>query len=145
MDSGASGKTFPTINPATGEEICQVAEADAADVDRAVKAARAAFEHGPWRKMSAAERGRLLNKLADLIEKHADELARLESLDNGKPYRVAQAADLPLTDRLLSATTRAGPTRSKARPFRSAATISATRSSSRWAWSGRSFRGISRC
>ena len=94
----ASGKTFPTVNPATGEEICQVAEADAADVDRAVSAARKAFDHGPWRnKMSAAERGNLLNRLADLIEKNADELARLESLDNGKPYQVAKAADLPLT------------------------------------------------
>ena len=95
--AAASGRTFPTINPATGEEICQVAEADKEDVDRAVKAARHAFEHGPWRKMAAAERGRLMNKLADLIEKHADELARLESLDNGKPYRVALAADVPLT------------------------------------------------
>jgi len=93
----ASGRTFPTINPATGEEICRIAEADKEDVDRAVKAARHAFERGPWRKMAASERGRLLNKLADLIEKHADELASLESLDNGKPYRVALAADLPLT------------------------------------------------
>src|ERR1035441_2120577 len=89
-----SGKTFPTINPSTGEEICQVAEADEADVNEAVKAARNAFEKGPWRKMSAAERGRLLYKLAELVEKHADELARLESLDNGKPYSVAKAADL---------------------------------------------------
>jgi len=93
----ASGKKFPTVNPSTGEVICEVAEADAPDVDRAVKAARDAFDRGPWRKMSAAERGRLLNKLADLIERHADELARLESLDNGKPYSVAAAADLPLT------------------------------------------------
>jgi aldehyde dehydrogenase (NAD+) len=93
----ASGRTFPTINPATGEEICRVAEADTADVEIAVKAAREAFEHGPWRRMSASERGRLLNRLADLIETHADELARLESLDNGKPYLMAKAADLPLT------------------------------------------------
>src|SRR5271157_4227367 len=92
-----SGKSFPTINPATGLEICPVAEADAADVDKAVHAARAAFEKGPWRRMAAAERGQLLHRLADLIEKHADELARLESLDNGKPYHVAKAADLPLT------------------------------------------------
>jgi aldehyde dehydrogenase (NAD+) len=92
-----SGKTFATINPATGEEICQVAEADAADVDKAVRAARHAFERGPWRKMAAAQRGLLLNRLADLIEKHADELAQLESLDNGKPVAVAGAADLPLT------------------------------------------------
>jgi len=91
-----SGKTFPTINPSTGDEIAQVAEADAADVDKAVRAARAAFEGGAWRKMSAAERGRILNRLADLIEQHADELALLESLDNGKPYKVARAADLPL-------------------------------------------------
>jgi len=92
-----SGKTFPTINPATGEEICQVAEADAADVEEAVRAARAAFQRGAWHRMAASERGRLLNKLADLIEKHADELAELESLDNGKPVAVARAADLPLT------------------------------------------------
>ncbi|HEY6290720.1 MAG TPA: aldehyde dehydrogenase family protein [Terriglobia bacterium] len=92
-----SGKTFPTINPATGEEICQVAEADAVDVDKAVSAARAAF-NGPWRnKISAAERGKLLNRLAELIEQNADELARLEALDNGKPYKVAKGADLPLT------------------------------------------------
>jgi aldehyde dehydrogenase (NAD+) len=95
--SSISGKTFPTINPATGAEIAQVAEADAADVNIAVKAARHAFEKGPWRKMAAAERGRLLNRLADLIEKHADELAALETLDNGKPVAVAKAADLPLT------------------------------------------------
>jgi aldehyde dehydrogenase (NAD+) len=92
----ASGKRFPTVNPATGEEICRVAEADAADVDKAVHAAREAFEKGPWRKMAAAERGKLLYKLADLIEKNADALARLEALDNGKPYQVARTADLPL-------------------------------------------------
>src|SRR6516164_9490195 len=93
----ASGKTFPTINPATGEVITQVAEADAVDVAKAVAAARAAFEKGAWRKMSAAQRGVLMNKLADLIEKNSEELAQLESLDNGKPYHVALAADLPLT------------------------------------------------
>src|SRR5437763_13138153 len=92
-----SGKTFPTLNPATGAVICQVAEGDKADVDLAVKAARKAFESGPWPKMSAAERGRLLFKLADLIEQNQEELAALESLDNGKPYRDASAADLPLT------------------------------------------------
>src|ERR1700675_2196110 len=92
-----SGKTFATINPATGEEICQVAEADAADVDKAVHAARVAFETGPWHKTSGSQRAQLLHRLADLIEKHADELAQLEALDNGKPYQVAKAADLPLT------------------------------------------------
>jgi len=94
----ASGKTFPTINPSTGEVITRVAEADAADVDKAVAAARAAFDKGPWRrKMTASHRGVLMNKLADLVEKHAEELAQLEALDNGKPYHVALAADLPLT------------------------------------------------
>src|SRR5215472_11221991 len=92
-----SGKTFPTINPSTGEVITHVAEADAADVDKAVAAARAAFEKGPWRKMSASQRGNLMNKLADLVEKNADELAKLEALDNGKPAHVARGADLPLT------------------------------------------------
>ncbi|MFO0848478.1 MAG: aldehyde dehydrogenase family protein [Gemmataceae bacterium] len=93
----ASGKTFTTINPATEEAVCQVAEGDAADIDLAVKAARKAFESGPWAKMNASDRGRLLNKLADLIEANADELAALEALDNGKPVHVARAADLPLT------------------------------------------------
>lgn len=96
LDS-VSGKTFPTVNPATGEVICQVAEGDKADIDLAVKAARKAFEEGPWRRMNASERGRLLNRLADLIERNQEELAALETLDNGKPYRDALAADLPLT------------------------------------------------
>jgi len=95
--SSESGKTFATVNPATGEEICQVAEADAADVEKAVKAARAAFEQGPWRKTLASERGRLLHRLADLIEENADELAQLESLDNGKPVSVAKAVDVRAT------------------------------------------------
>src|SRR5499427_2659869 len=90
LDS-ASGKTFPTINPATGETICQVAEGDKADVDLAVRAARKAFEEGPWPKMNASDRGRLLNNLADLIEKNQEELAALETLDNGKPLRDSQA------------------------------------------------------
>jgi aldehyde dehydrogenase (NAD+) len=95
--SSESGRTFATLDPATGEEICQVAEADAADVEKAVQAARKAFERGPWRKTLASERGRLLNRLADLIESHADELARLESLDNGKPVSVARAVDVAAT------------------------------------------------
>ena len=89
-----SGKTFATVNPSTGEEICQVAAADAADVDKSVQAARKAFEQGPWRKMHASERGRFLYRLADLIEKNADELARLEALDNGKPVSVAKRVDV---------------------------------------------------
>src|ERR1700722_70572 len=94
--SSESGRTFATMNPSTGEEICQVAEADAVDVDKAVKAARGAFE-GPWRKMRASERGRLLYRLADLIEANADELARLETLDNGKPLSIAKAVDVAKT------------------------------------------------
>jgi aldehyde dehydrogenase (NAD+) len=92
-----SGKTFQTLNPATGEVIADVAEGDKADIDKAAKAARKAFEKGPWRKMNARERGRLLNRLADLIEQNKDELAMLETLDNGKPLNDSKAADLPLT------------------------------------------------
>ncbi len=92
-----SGKTFATINPVTEEVIAQVAEGDAADVDAAVKAARAAFDSGPWSKMDARDRGRLMNKLADLMEQNREELAALETLDNGKPLRDARAADLPLS------------------------------------------------
>ncbi|HEY4682429.1 MAG TPA: aldehyde dehydrogenase family protein [Candidatus Acidoferrales bacterium] len=92
-----SGRTFETIDPTTGGVICRVAEADAPDVDKAVKAARAAFTAGPWPKLSAAERGKLLYKLADLIEANAEELARLETLDNGKPLNDSKNADLPLT------------------------------------------------
>jgi aldehyde dehydrogenase (NAD+) len=92
-----SGRTFPTYNPATGEEIAQVAEADAADVDKAVKAARHGFEQGPWRKTFASERGRLLHRLADLVERNADELARLETLDNGMPLTIARWVALPLS------------------------------------------------
>ncbi len=95
--ASVSGKTFETVNPATGEVLACVEEADAADVELAVKAARKAFHaKAHWRRMSASERGKLINRLADLIEKNADELATLESLDNGKPKHVAAAADLPL-------------------------------------------------
>ena len=100
LDS-ASGKMFPTLNPATGETICQIAEGDKADIELAVKAARKAFDTGPWSKMSASERGRLIHKLADLIEQNKTELAALESLDNGKPYRDALNIDLPLTVKCL--------------------------------------------
>lgn len=92
----ASGKRFETINPATGEVICDVAEADAADVDKAVIAARNAFRSGEWPQLSATQRGALLYKLADLIEANKEELARLETLDNGKPYQEALNADLSL-------------------------------------------------
>ena len=97
----ASGKTFQTQNPATEEVIADVAEGDAADVDAAVAAARDALENGPWATLDARERGRLMHKLADLIEENLDELAALETLDNGKPIRDARAADLPLTSDAL--------------------------------------------
>jgi acyl-CoA reductase-like NAD-dependent aldehyde dehydrogenase len=93
----AGGRTFETIDPATGRPITTVAHAGAADVDRAVQAARAAFDEGPWPRTPAAERARLLAKLADLIEANADELAELESLDNGKPLKMAKVVDLPAT------------------------------------------------
>jgi phenylacetaldehyde dehydrogenase len=92
----ASGKTFPTYNPATGEVLAQVAEGDREDIDRAVKAARKAFESGAWPEMTASQRGRLIWKLGDLIEEHLEEFAQLESLDNGKPLSVARVADVPL-------------------------------------------------
>ncbi len=96
-----SGKTFPVYNPATGEEIAHVAHGDAMDIDLAVKAARAAFEAGPWRRITASDRGRMLWKLGDLIDAHLDEFAQLESLDNGKPLTVARAADVPLAAELF--------------------------------------------
>lgn len=91
-----SQKTFSTPNPATGEVLANVYEADAADIDLAVKAARAAFDSGPWSKMSAAQRSRLMYKLADLMEEHKDALAQLETLDNGKPIKETTNADVPL-------------------------------------------------
>ena len=91
-----SGKTFATFNPATEEIITEVAEGDSADIDLAVKAARKAFDTGPWRTMDARDRGKLIYKLADLIEANIEELADLETLDNGKPLNESRNADLPL-------------------------------------------------
>jgi acyl-CoA reductase-like NAD-dependent aldehyde dehydrogenase len=93
----ADGRTFETLDPATSQPITTVAQAGAQDVDRAVKAAREALESGPWSKVSAAERGRLINRLADLIEENGDELAELESLDNGKPLKLAKIVDVAST------------------------------------------------
>lgn len=92
----ASGKTFATYDPATEEEIAQVAEGDAEDVDRAARAARRAFESGDWPQMDARDRGRLLYRLADRMEEEIDELAALETLDNGKPITDSRHGDLPL-------------------------------------------------
>src|SRR5215469_4772254 len=92
----ASGKTFETPDPATGDTLARVAEGEAEDIERAVRAARRAFDDGPWGRLTASERGRIIWRIGDLILEHADELAQLESLDNGKPYAVARAADIPL-------------------------------------------------
>jgi phenylacetaldehyde dehydrogenase len=92
----ASGKTLPVYNPATGEVFTHVPEAELEDVNRAVMAARRAFDDGPWPRTSPSERGRLLWKLGDLLEKNLEEFAELESLDNGKPFAVARVADVPL-------------------------------------------------
>jgi acyl-CoA reductase-like NAD-dependent aldehyde dehydrogenase len=94
----ADGATFETIDPATANVITTVAQAGPADVDRAVAAARAAFEEGSdWRKMTPGDRGRAMTRLAGLVEEHADELAELESLDNGKPLKFARYVDVAST------------------------------------------------
>ena len=91
-----SGKTFDVFDPATDQVIAQVAEGDAADVELAVAAARKAFDEGPWSKMTASDRSKIIWKIADLIDENADELAQMETLDNGKPVGVAKAADVAL-------------------------------------------------
>ncbi|KAH7528487.1 hypothetical protein FEM48_Zijuj05G0077400 [Ziziphus jujuba var. spinosa] len=97
----ASGKTFPAHDPRSGEVIAHVAEGDAEDINRAVSAARKAFDEGPWPKMSPYERSRILLRFADLVEKHSDELAALETWNNGKPYEQAAKSELPLFVRLF--------------------------------------------
>jgi len=90
-----SGKTFETINPANEEVLALIAEGDKADIDEAVKAARKAFEEGVWPNLNPHQRARLMFKIADLIDQHADELAELETLDNGKPLTFSKAFDVP--------------------------------------------------
>ncbi|XP_058112303.1 aldehyde dehydrogenase family 2 member B7, mitochondrial-like [Magnolia sinica] len=97
----ASGKTFPTLDPRTGEVIAHVAEGDSEDINRAVSAARKAFDEGPWPKMTAYERSRILLRFADLIEKHNDEIAALETWDNGKPFEQAAEVEVPMLARLI--------------------------------------------
>lgn len=94
-EDAASGRRFPTINPATAEPIAQVAEGDAADIDRAVQAARHALEDS-WGKMSASERGRIIHKIGERILERADELARLETMDSGKTITESRKIDIPL-------------------------------------------------
>ncbi len=91
-----SGKTFETVNPATGEVLAVVSEAQKEDVDLAVQAARKAFDEGKWSRLSGAKRSLLLYRLADLMEQHKEELAQLDTLDNGKPIRESLNADVPL-------------------------------------------------
>ena len=98
----ASGKRFTTTNPATGETIGQVAEAGREDLDRAVKAARGAFESGPWAAMKPRERGRILRKAADLLFSRAEEFGRVETLDNGKPIFESAKIDMPAAADALS-------------------------------------------
>src|SRR5215467_12250417 len=93
--NAVNGKTFENRNPATNQLLGHIAEASAEDVDRAAQAARAAFEKGSWSRMPASERARILRQIADVMEKHKDELANLETLDTGKPIREAQAGDIP--------------------------------------------------
>ncbi|MGO1922696.1 MAG: aldehyde dehydrogenase family protein [Jeotgalicoccus sp.] len=90
----ASGKTFDVFNPATEEFIIKVSEADESDIDKAVQAAREAFDNGEWTQMEAVERSHIIYKLADLMEEHREELAQLEALDNGKPYMQALEDDV---------------------------------------------------
>ena len=147
----ASGKTFEVFNPATGEVLANVAEGDSEDIDRAVKTARAAFDTGPWTKMSPSERGRIIRKLGDLILEHGDELAALETLDNGKPMAIARAADIPLAadnfHYYAGWATKLEWRDDLAVAFRTCPEPSGTptRCASRSAWSGRSSRGTSRC
>lgn len=95
------GGEIPVFDPATGEQIASVAAAGVKDVDRAVAAARAAFERGPWQRMSGATRARLLWKFSDLLLAHVEELAELETLDNGKPLHDTLAVDVPVASEVL--------------------------------------------
>ena len=148
--SSISGKNFPTYNPATGEVLAQVAEGDREDVELAVKAARRAFDHGPWRRLTSSERGRMIWKLADLLEQHTEEFAYIESLDNGKPLTIARAADVPLAVdlfRYMAGWT----TKLKATQFRSRClthperNILLTLCGNLWELRRKLFLGISRC
>ena len=96
-----SGKTFDVLNPATEEVIAKVQKADKEDVDLAVRSSRKAFDEGPWKNFTGTERSRIIFRLADLLEKHADEFAYLESVDNGKPRHIARAVDVNLAIQIL--------------------------------------------
>ena len=95
--NSSTGKMFKTINPVTEEVITEIQHASAADVDKAVNAAREAFDNGPWRRHTAGQRANLMYKLVDLIDRNKKELAEMESLDNGMPINDAVNVDLPMT------------------------------------------------
>ncbi|XP_074349602.1 benzaldehyde dehydrogenase, mitochondrial-like isoform X4 [Apium graveolens] len=97
----ASGKTFPTLDPRTGEVIADIAEGDAEDINRAVSAARKAFDEGPWPRMAPYERSQIMLRFADLVGRHNDDIAALETWDNGKPYEQAAKAEIPMLVRLF--------------------------------------------
>jgi len=146
----ASGKTFATYNPATGEVLARVAEGDREDIDRAVKAARAAFETGRWSQLTPSERGRAIWKLADLLEENLEEFAELESLDNGKPLKVARVADVPLAVDLFRyfagwATKIEGNTIPISVPYAAGARFLAYTLREPVGWLARLFRGIFLC
>ena len=95
--NSASGETFEVLDPSDNSTLARVPKGEAEDIERAVKAAREAFDSGPWRKITVSERGKLIWKLADLIERDQEIFAQLETLDNGKPLAIARAADVALT------------------------------------------------
>ena len=142
-----SEQTFQTHNPATGKLLAECAQADEVDIDRAVRAARRAFESGPWPAMTATERGRLIWRLGDLVFEHLEELAELETLDNGKPISVTRAVDVPLTGELFQymagwANKLEGNTIPLSVPYTPGAMYLAYTLRDRWVWWDRSSRGI---
>jgi phenylacetaldehyde dehydrogenase len=145
----ASGKTFETYDPATGDVLARVAEADSADVDIAVAAARRALD-GPWSKMGPAERGRIIHRIGELILENAEQLAELEALDNGKPKAVALAADVQNAADIFFymsgwATKLNGATMEPTVPYCPARSSMPTLAASRSVSSDRSSPGTSRC
>ncbi len=146
-----SGETFDTPNPATGEKLASIAAGGPEDIDRAVRAARAAFESGPWSRMTPSERGRLVWKIGDLILEHLEELAQLESLDNGKPLSDRSGCRRSRWLPTCFTTWQVGPPRSKATPLISPSrtprgpSSTPTPCGSPSVWSARSSPGTSRC
>lgn len=141
----ASGKIFETYNPATGEVLAKVAEGDKEDIHRAARAARRAFDDGPWSRMTPSKRGQLIWRLAELLEQDLDEFAQIETLDNGKPFSVARVADVPLAVDLF-VTCRDGRPRLAARQFLfRPVDILLIRSASQSESLDKSFLGTSRC